>query len=212
MIPLYYKHTNITHPIFKGNDNMSANQAINRLKQGNERFVLGKPEHPNSNMVRVNQLSHSQHPFAATLSCSDSRVAPEIIFDQGLGDLFEVKNAGNVLDKPTIGSLEYAVSHLGVKLIVIMGHDDCGAIKTTIKNKKQNSIYLNSITHYIYPSVKQAKKESLDVTHTAAEKNCINTAKKLLTKSKAISYAVKNNGVKIVPAMYDVETGHVEFY
>ena len=202
----------ISYTNFKSNNkNISADCALSRLKRGNERFMLEQSMHPNSNLARVNQLSHSQNPFVATLSCSDSRVSPEIIFDQGLGDIFEVKNAGNILDKASIGSLEYAVSHLGVNLIVVMGHDDCGAVKAAMSKKNEKSIYINDITHYIYPSVKQAKKESLDITHTAAEKNCINTAKKLASKSKIISNAIRNNGLKIVPAMYDVETGNVEF-
>lgn len=193
------------------NKNVSASDAIKRLKRGNQRFMMEQAKHPHSNLNRVHQLSHSQKPFVATLSCSDSRVSPEIIFDQGLGDIFEVKNAGNVLDKASIGSLEYAVSHLGVNLVVIMGHDDCGAVKASMNTKKNKSIYINEITHYIYPSVKQARKESFDVVHTAAEKNCVNTANKLINKSKIISNAIKNDGLKIIPAMYDVETGYVDF-
>ena len=198
---------------FKGNDdNLPANQAIMRLKRGNQRFMFEKTKHPHSDIRRVRELADKQKPFVATLSCSDSRVSPEIIFDQGLGDIFEVKNAGNILDKASIGSLEYAVSHLGVNLIVVMGHDDCGAVKASINKKKQNSVYLNEITHYIYPSVKQSERISTDIGHSASENNCIRSAKKLTAKSRIISNAVKNNNLKIVPAMYDVETGYVNFY
>ena len=122
------------------NENVPASEAIKRLKRGNKRFMTEQAQHPHANLNRVHQLSHSQKPFVATLSCSDSRVSPEIIFDQGLGDIFEVKNAGNILDKASIGSLEYAVSHLGVNLIVIMGHDDCGAVKASMNKKKDKSI------------------------------------------------------------------------
>lgn len=186
--------------------------SLNILKKGNTRFITGHSQHPHSDINRVAKLANSQHPHIATLSCSDSRVAPEIIFDQGLGDIFEVKNAGNVLDKASIGSLEYAVSHLGVNLVVVMGHDDCGAVKASVKNKKQESKYLSSITDYIHTSVKKVNKKSPNYLHDVTEENCKTTVKNLIKKSKIINNAVQNNQLKVIPAMYDIKTGNVDFY
>ena len=97
-----------------------------------ERFINNKLKHPDEDLKRRKEALKGQHPFAVILSCSDSRVPLEIIFDQGIGDIFEIKNAGNVLDDHVIGSIEYAVMHCGVKLVVIMGHQDCGAIAATL--------------------------------------------------------------------------------
>ena len=120
--------------IFASHDieNLSAKEAIQKLKDGNKRFIKNQAQHPDESIERKKEMLKGQHPFVVILSCSDSRVPPELIFDQGLGDIFEIRNAGNVLNEHVIGSIEYAVMHCGVKLIVIMGHQDCGAIAATL--------------------------------------------------------------------------------
>ena len=113
-------------------NNLSASDALEKLKEGNQRFIEFKQKHPDEDKKRRQEMLKGQHPFVVILSCSDSRVPPELIFDQGLGDIFEIRNAGNVLDEHVIGSIEYAIMHLGVKLVVIMGHQDCGAVGATL--------------------------------------------------------------------------------
>src|SRR6478609_6828353 len=108
---------------------------LQKLKEGNKRFASGKLIHPDETLERLRELKKGQHPFAVIVSCSDSRVPAEIIFDQGLGDIFSIRTAGNVIGDYELGSLEYAVEHLGCKLIVVMGHKDCGAIKAFIDSK-----------------------------------------------------------------------------
>src|SRR5947208_9005654 len=104
-------------------------EAIDKLKEGNGRYASGKLQHPGQTTERRAELTKDQHPFAVIVSCSDSRVPPEIVFDQGLGDLFVVRVAGNVIDDHGLGSIEYAVDHLGARLIVVLGHQSCGAVK-----------------------------------------------------------------------------------
>ncbi len=112
---------------------MTADQALNALMEGNARFVSGNVCHPNQNDESLAKAVSGQQPFAVIVSCSDSRAPPEILFDQGIGDIFVVRTAGEVMDNATIGTIEYAVEHLHVPLIVVLGHDDCGAVKAAIE-------------------------------------------------------------------------------
>lgn len=155
------------------------------------------------------EIEKSQHPFVAILSCADSRVPPEIIFDQGLGDIFEIRNAGNVIDKHVLGSIEYAIIHLGVKLIVVMGHQDCGAVGATIagKNETQN---INSIINSIKPSLALAKKQSGCLVENTI-KNNISTAKENIENDKFLKEYLKTKGVKVVEAYYHLDDGTVLF-
>ena len=122
-------------------------EAISRLKEGNERYTRGNPQHPHESSEERTQLAKSQHPFAVVLGCADSRVPPEIVFDQGLGDLFVLRVAGNVIDDHSLGSIEYAVDHLAVRLIVVLGHQRCGAVKAakeTIAAKGEAPAHIQS--------------------------------------------------------------------
>src|SRR5207237_855101 len=164
-------------------------QAISRLKQGNERYTRGNPQHPhesidertrlatnsyeNASLIfpdmtkRREELAKSQHPFAVVLGCSDSRVPPEIVFDQGLGDLFVVREAGNVIDDHSLGSIEYAVDHLAVRLIVVLGHQRCGAVKAakeTLAAKTEAPAHIQSLVTAIQPAVEETTKGDLDAT------------------------------------------------
>ena len=125
-------------------ENISARKALKKLIEGNERFINSKLQHPDADLQTRKEALKGQHPFAVILSCSDSRVPLEIIFDQGIGDIFEIKNAGNVLDEHVIGSIEYAVMHCGVKLVLIMGHQDCGAIAATLSGVSETK-YIQSL-------------------------------------------------------------------
>ena len=143
-------------------NNLSTEQALKKLQEGNKRFIEFKQKHPDENRKRRKEMLKGQHPFVVILSCSDSRVPPELIFDQGLGDIFEIRNAGNVLDDHVIGSIEYAVMHCGVKLIVIMGHQDCGAIAATLSGISETK-YIKSLEDSIMPAIDDCKKQGLEI-------------------------------------------------
>jgi carbonic anhydrase len=112
---------------------LSSDSALQKLMTGNKRYYEGNLTHPNQTKVRILEVAKGQHPFAIILGCSDSRVPPEVIFDQGIGDLFIIRVAGNIIDNNALGSIEYAVEHLGVKLVVVLGHEKCGAVDATVK-------------------------------------------------------------------------------
>src|SRR5213594_1967927 len=131
-------------------------EAISKLKEGNGRYTSGNLQHPGQTTDRRTELAKSQYPFATVVSCSDSRVPPEIVFDQGLGDLFIVRVAGNVLNDEGLGSIEYAVDHLGTRLILVLGHQRCGAVqaaKETIAAKGKAAAHIQSLVTAIKPAV-----------------------------------------------------------
>ena len=187
---------------------MSSTEALERLSEGNSRFVKDKLEHKKQNSERRAQLSAGQHPFAIVLSCADSRVIPEITFDTGLGELFVVRVAGNVANTSSIASIEYAVANLGTKLIVVMGHQSCGAVGAAIAGGDAGP-NLNKLVSYISPSVEKLGKEaSMD---SIIKENANHSAATLKSKSQIIADAVNSGEVEIVSAYYSLETGAVEF-
>ena len=192
-------------------ENISADEALKKLKQGNERFMHLHQKHPDESKKRRQEMLKGQHPFAVILSCSDSRVPLELIFDQGLGDLFEIKNAGNVLDDHVIGSIEYAVMHCGVKLIVIMGHQDCGAINATLSGVSETQ-YIKSLEDSIQPAIDKCKQKGLEITSDNVVKmHVMQDIEELMQKDHYLVNYMKKHKVKIVPAYYHLDTGKVEF-
>ena len=192
--------------------NLSADDAMKLLKTGNEHFRTMHLNHPHQTQKARESLVKGQHPFVAILTCSDSRVPAEIIFDQGLGDIFEIRNAGNVLDDHVIGSIEYAVVHLGVKLVVIMGHEDCGAVTATVNNVDETK-YINSLIKSIKPALKMYEKEhqqGCKLTNVIRN-NAVLNVEKVLEQDGLLKDYVQNKGLKIVPAYYHLSTGEVEF-
>ncbi len=187
-----------------------ADEAINMLKEGNTRFVEMKLKHPDQSASRRNELTKGQHPFVVVFSCSDSRVPPEVVFDQGLGDIFEVRNAGNVVSSAAIGSIEYAVVHCGVKLVVVMGHEDCGAVKAALSHNKESK-YILSVVKEIEPAIKCSKGTGKDLAVDVEKNHTLMTVQEILKDDCIIADYVKNHGVKIVPAYYHIESGKVEF-
>src|SRR4029434_4567942 len=141
-----------------------------RLAAGNARFVAGNLEHPNQSPARRTKLAEGQRPFAIILGCSDSRTAPEVVFDQGLGDLFVVRTAGNVVDDVALGSIEYAAEHLGASLIVVLGHENCGAVKATLDGGKLPG-HLPAIAKAIRPAVKASAGQPGDALNNAVLEN-----------------------------------------
>lgn len=192
-------------------ENLSSEEALKKLIDGNTRFVELEMQHPDETKNRRSEMMKGQHPFVVILSCSDSRVPPEIIFDQGLGDIFEIRNAGNVLDKHTIGSIEYAVMHLGVKLIVIMGHQDCGAVAATLSGTHETK-YIESLKRSIEPAVKKCEKEGNVSSDAVVKAHVILDIQELLSQDTELNKYMKENNVKIVPAYYHLDSGKVEFF
>jgi carbonic anhydrase len=208
-------------------------EAISRLKEGNGRYTSGNQQHPhesseertllatnsyeNASMIfpdmakRREELTKSQHPFAIVLGCADSRVPPEIVFDQGLGDLFVVRVAGNVIDDHSLGSIEYAVDHLAVRLIVVLGHQRCGAVKAakeTIAAKIKAPAHIQSLVTAIQPAVEATVKDDLEAT---VEANVKNVAQALRSSAPLLKPKVDSGELKVVGAYYSLDTGSVAF-
>lgn len=193
-------------------------ESLKKLIDGNLRFSEGKSIHPNLGSELRNSLVVGQKPFAAILSCSDSRVPIEIIFDAGLGDLFVVRTAGHVLSKEVLGSLEYAIKELGVKFIMILGHDNCGAVKSALdayKTNKYNDLSKNlqSILNHIFPVFDElSDKQASDLLDEAIKLNIKYQVADLIKKDTYISQKIEGNEILLVGAKYNLETGLVEIY
>lgn len=180
--------------------NIDSQQAINQLKEGNARFASGDLTPKDDYATLREKLSVGQHPFAVVLCCSDSRVAPEIIFDQKLGDLFVIRNAGNIVDEEVLGSIEYAVEHLETPLVVVMGHAACGAVTATYHG--------GDLPGHIIDLAKRIKP-SLD-TGCCIDDNAKRHAQRMaqLIEEDEIVHHV---GAKVVAAFYDLHNGKVEW-
>ncbi len=185
----------------------NAQEAIIELKNGNKRFLEDKLI--NYNYKRQIELSKGrQKPYAIILSCMDSRVPPEIVFDQGIGHLFALRVAGNVEDENILGSLEYAVEHGHSKVIVVMGHSHCGAVKGSIIGTKLEN--LTQLLEQIKPSIK-AYPGTLDIVEAVSKNNVKTTIQDILKRSNFINEHVNDNKINIVGAYYNIETGEVSF-
>ncbi|MFQ5443456.1 MAG: carbonic anhydrase, partial [Nitrospinales bacterium] len=149
---------------------MTSQESLKQLIEGNRRFITGKPLHPNQSLERRKESVSGQSPIAAILGCSDSRVSPEIVFDQGIGDLFVLRVAGNVADDPVLGSLEYAVEHLNVPLIIVLGHSACGAVIAAAQGGEFPG-KIGSLTKAIAPAVEKAKGKEGDAINNAVKEN-----------------------------------------
>lgn len=184
-------------------------EAIARLKEGNARFVNDQSAHPNRDDTRKILQAQQQTPFASIMSCSDSRVPSEIVFDQGLGDLFIVRTAGQAPAAASYGSLEFSVAVLGVKAIVVMGHEKCGAVKGAIATEKLPG-HIEDLVNIIRPGVKDyiGKPDKLEEAGRANVLAEVETLKKL---NPILSQYVQEGKIKIIPAYYRLETGQVEF-
>lgn len=192
---------------------MCPNKTLEKLIDGNKRFAQNKSIHPNLGNELRNKLVSRQKPFAAILSCSDSRVPVEIIFDAGLGDLFVVRTAGHVLSSEVMGSLEYAVKALGVKLIMILGHENCGAISTALeayqtKTYDEFSSNIQAILNHIYPAIEKTKGD--DLLNCAVKSNIFYQIEDLINKDDYIANKIKKGEIALVGAMYSLSSGLIE--
>lgn len=187
---------------------MTKEQVINRLKEGNKRFMTNGLQTELSDSSRRNELSGGQSPWAIVLSCADSRVVPELAFDTGLGELFVVRVAGNVANTSSMASIEYAVAHLGTEIIMVMGHQSCGAV-TAAMGGGDNGYNLNHLLAHVAPAI-AASGDGADVD-SVVRKNAEMTAEDLVSRSTIIGDAVRSGKVQIVSTYYSLETGEVQF-
>jgi carbonic anhydrase len=217
---------------------VSPADSISKLKEGNARFTAGNMQHPhesnderkymaansyeNAGMTflgmsaaeaekRRTELAKTQHPFAAIVSCSDSRVPPEIVFDQGLGDLFVVRVAGNVINDEGLGSIEYSVDHLGTQLILVLGHQRCGAVqaaKETIAAKGKAPGHIESLVAAIKPAVEATVKDDLETTVKANVKNVVQA---LRSSTPILKAKVDSGEIQVIGGYYSLDTGAVTF-
>ena len=195
-------------------ESVSAERAIELLQEGNARFVAGQPLHPHEKPDRRLALESGQHPFAVVVGCADSRVPPELVFDQGLGDLFVIRVAGNVVDTDVVASVEYAADHLGTKLILVMGHTHCGAVTATIDHLSDQAgepAEVVSLLYRIEPAIiglprDLPRDEQIDL----AVRHNVRRAVRRLSRVPDLHRNIKSGQVKIVGAIYDMHTGKVE--
>lgn len=181
-----------------------------RLQAGNKRFAKGTPRHPHQSPAYRESLTETQHPIACVLGCADSRVPAELLFDQGLGDLFTVRAVGEVLDDAVVGSIEYAVAHLNVPLVVVLGHENCGAVKAAIalvRGQSEATGAVDTVARAIEATVRATPQDPDDHTFlTACVRNqTTRVAEELTTRSHAIRTAAP----RIITAVYDLRTGLV---
>lgn len=200
----------------KDQHNITPDQAIDLLHKGNQRFIQNLRFNRNL-LQQVNETAEGQYPFAAILSCIDSRTPAELIFDQGLGDIFSIRIAGNIVNEDIIGSLEFACKAAGSKLIVVLGHTNCGAIKGACDKTELG--FLTQLLEKIHPAVEQEHtfKEvrngsNLAYVNEVAKINIRNSMQQILDKSSIIRELIAQQTIKIIGGLYDVSSGEVLFF
>jgi carbonic anhydrase len=186
----------------------AADEALTKLMAGNRRYVRHQQQHPNQSLARRKELEKAQHPFAVILGCADSRVSPELLFDQGLGDLFVIRVAGNIADDAVLGSIEYAVEHLGTKLIMVLGHEKCGAVSAAVDGGVTAG-HIQALVAAIQPSVEAAGKEAGDKIHNCVIANARRVARQVRESEPVLKESVEKYGVKVVAADYALDSGKV---
>ncbi|MBM0256073.1 carbonic anhydrase [Micromonospora sp. 4G55] len=186
--------------------------AWRRLLRGNQRFVTGHSRHPHQGLEDLHRLAAGQHPFAVTIGCADSRVTPEILFDQGLGDLFDNRVAGNVIDDLLLGSVEFAVEEFGTPLILVLGHERCGAITATIDAIRSGSPapgHIGTIIDSLRPIVEPVLSQPGGMVENAVGANIGAQVRALLERSSIVAERVHKGTLRIVGARYDLDNGMV---
>jgi carbonic anhydrase len=187
--------------------------AWQRLREGNKRFVAGTSSHPNQDASRRSSLVENQHPFAVIFGCADSRLAAEIIFDLGLGDAFVVRTAGQVIDDAVLGSLEYSVSELDVPLIVVLGHDSCGAVtatKNAVETGQMPVGFIRSLVERITPSVLTSLRNNQTDVNDMVVENVKQTSQRLVASSRVSSGAVDSGRTAVIGLAYSLADGRAD--
>ena len=189
-------------------EKITADSVLAELKTGNKHHVTHRYQHPHETLDRQRQLVSGQHPHAEILSCSDSRVPPEIIFDQGLGDLFIIRVAGNVASDVEIGSLEYGAEHLHIPLLVVLGHESCGAVTAAVQGDLSEG-HIAALVDLIKPAVDKTRGMPGDPVANAVRLNVEMVVKQLRSSTPILSELVAHGKLRIVGAVYSIETGSV---
>jgi carbonic anhydrase len=190
---------------------MDASEALKILKDGNERYVKGELKHPHTDNSRREDLQGSQQPFAVVLSCADSRVVPELLFDQGLGDLFVIRVAGNIAKDKVLGSMEYAVKFLNSKLIIVLGHENCGAVSASLGDSDPGG-HIGAIIEKIKPAVYMARRMEGDHLTNAIQLNAQLVSEEVKEAKPILNEACKHGGLEVISAYYELSTGRVKFF
>jgi carbonic anhydrase len=186
---------------------ITSQQALQRLITGNERYVNNKSQHHNINEERRKEIYSKQSPYAVIVGCSDSRIAPEIIFDEGLGDLFVVRVAGNVVGPIELESIEYSAVNLHSAIILVLGHENCGAVEAVIKNKTSN---IKDVAKLIEPALQEAKQcKKSNLFEQTTKINALNM-KKIIEKSPNIKKLIQDKKIEVRAAYYNLKTGLIE--
>ncbi|MDQ3205857.1 MAG: carbonic anhydrase [Pseudomonadota bacterium] len=194
---------------------MTADEALARLQEGNRKFLADEAEPPPQDHTRRLEIARNQTPFAVLVSCSDSRVPPEALFGQGLGDLFIVRVAGNTVSPEGLGSIEYAVAELGVPLVVVMGHERCGAVAAAVSVVKDGASFpgaIGSMVQPILPAAIHTRDEEGDWLDNAVRRNVVNVVERLKVSGKLIEDPIEQGKLRIVGARYDLDDGKVDFF
>jgi carbonic anhydrase len=196
---------------------LTPDQALNALKAGNRAFLAGRAVPADANGRRRLEIARAQYPIAVLVSCSDSRVPPELLFGRGLGELFIVRNAGNTIDTTAMGSLEYAVAELNVPLVVVMGHERCGAVAAAVAVVERGATYPGSIGRMvepIVPAVLDARRQnSRDLLDASVRTNVSRTVSRLREFSEPMVLdRIRDGRLRIVGARYDLDDGNVDFF
>lgn len=187
----------------------TADAALKTLLAGNHAFVSAGASCPRQTPARRGEVATSQHPLAVVVGCADSRVPPEAIFGQGIGDLFVIRIAGNVIDDAVLGSIEYAVEHLGAPLVVVLGHERCGAVEAALAPEAPGA-HIDALVSRIRRAIARAPKPDGDPVEAAVRANVAASVKEVLSSRPVIAPLVQEGKVKVIGARYDLDTGAVE--
>ena len=194
---------------------LTSDQALRLLKEGNDQFRMDAPYRAAQGRERRIELARGQAPFCVLVGCSDSRVPPELLFGRGLGELFIIRNAGNTIDTAALGSIEYGVGVLGCPLIVVLGHEACGAVAAAVDVVDRNATFpgvIGEMIQPIIPAVLAARSQSGDLLDNAVRMNARRVAARLKTQSTVLQEALRQNKLKIIAARYDFDDGDVDWF
>jgi carbonic anhydrase len=183
--------------------------ALDMLMAGNRRFAGALSVHPDQSPNRRFTVSMGQHPFATVLTCADSRVPPEVVFDQGLGDLFTVRVAGNIVDDAVLGSIEYAALHLNTRLVLVLGHERCGAVEAALRAEGAEG-HVGSLVSAIRPAIESSREERGDALDNAVRANVRLVASQIRNSQPVLAGLIARGTLRVAGARYDLETGIVD--
>ncbi len=188
---------------------LSPDAALQKLMEGNRRFVKNLPQHPQQTKARLQEVGQAQHPFATILSCADSRVPAEIIFDRGIGDIFDVRVAGNIVTPEVLGSIEYAVVLLETPVLMVLGHERCGAVTAAVEEESLPNSQIDTFVKAIKPALEKVKDKSGDDVDNAVIANVEYQIEKL-KQSPLLTERMQSGKLKIVGGSYDLDTGEIQ--